>query len=201
MKELNTVSDLDVELFIVLKRNYSDEMKYLLSADKFPFPVIFDNEDVINRINHFPKKENYRTFLLNGENQVVAIGNPVNNPKILSLFKEYIASANDEVEDIISEDFAAIGTVFCNDSIELQIPIVIRENSPLNIRGISTSCDCLKARISSDKLYPDRMENITISYAADTQAGPFIKYIDIYFEEKDDPLRIKIYGYKIKITN
>lgn len=45
------------------------------------------------------------------------------------------------------------------------------------------------------------MENITISYAADTQAGPFIKYIDIYFEEKDDPLRIKIYGYKIKITN
>jgi len=74
------------------------ELKYLFVRDHFDYPVFIDNSDQINKLNHFPDKQSYQCFLLDKDNKVVMIGNPVQNPGIWKLYKEQI-SEKPENED------------------------------------------------------------------------------------------------------
>lgn len=51
------------------------ELRYLTRRDKFTYPVCFDEQDELNRLNRFPSDMTFQTFLLDKENKVVAIGN------------------------------------------------------------------------------------------------------------------------------
>ena len=61
------------------------DMYYLFVLEKFNHPVFIDTVGVMNRKNHFPKQIEYQCFLLDNDNKVLAIGNPVSNPNF-SLF-------------------------------------------------------------------------------------------------------------------
>ena len=66
------------------------ELRYLTRRDGFTYPVCFDERDEINRLNQFPSIMDFQTFLLDKENKVVAMGNPVLNPNIKDLYLEVI---------------------------------------------------------------------------------------------------------------
>ena len=40
----------------------------------------------INKINNFPEQIEYQTFLLNQDNRVLIIGNPIKNEKLWNLY-------------------------------------------------------------------------------------------------------------------
>lgn len=67
------------------------ELSFLLKRDQFDYPVYMDNENQINQLNGFPRESEYQCFLLNGENKVIMIGNPVFNPNIWELYKKQIS--------------------------------------------------------------------------------------------------------------
>ena len=58
------------------------EIYQSLLADRFKYPVCIDEEDSLNKLNSFPSDMAFQTFLLDKDNKVKAIGNPVHNPKI-----------------------------------------------------------------------------------------------------------------------
>lgn len=64
-------------LFYFYPKNKSD-LYALLERHKFIYPVCFDEEDSLNKLNHFPTDMAFQTFLLNSDNKVLAIGNPIN---------------------------------------------------------------------------------------------------------------------------
>ena len=66
-------------------------MYALLERHKFIYPVCFDEEDSLNKLNHFPTDMAFQTFLLNSDNKVLAIGNPI-NPKVKELYLKIIQS-------------------------------------------------------------------------------------------------------------
>lgn len=66
------------------------EMTYLFTRDKFDYPVFMDLKGTMNRLNSFPQAMAYQCFLLDKDNRVVMIGNPIANPKIWNLYKEQI---------------------------------------------------------------------------------------------------------------
>jgi hypothetical protein len=76
-------------LFFLQLKNRK-EMDYLFLRDKFDYPVHLDSENKINSLNHFPDKPEYQCFLLNKDNKVLLLGNPVLNPKIWELYKQAI---------------------------------------------------------------------------------------------------------------
>ena len=68
----------------------SAELKFILHREGFNYPICIDEKDSLNKLNHFPSDINYQTFLLDKDNKVLAIGNPVLNPKVKDLYLRII---------------------------------------------------------------------------------------------------------------
>lgn len=65
-------------------------MGYILKRDHFTYPVCMDVNDSMNKLNHFPPDNMFQTFLLDKDNKVIAIGNPVYNSKVKELYMNII---------------------------------------------------------------------------------------------------------------
>jgi hypothetical protein len=72
------------------------ELRFFLRRDDFDYPVFIDESNEIDRLNHFPKELQYQCFLLDRDNRVLALGNPVHNPKIWELYKKIINENRNE---------------------------------------------------------------------------------------------------------
>jgi hypothetical protein len=62
----------------------------LLYLEEFDYPVFVDQYDRINMLNHFPKEAAYQCFLLDRDNKVVMIGNPVAKLDTWAAYKQMI---------------------------------------------------------------------------------------------------------------
>jgi hypothetical protein len=80
----------DFLFFFQPKSNGMNELKLLLRNTHFDCPVFVDEEDAIMKLNNFSKEPEYQCFLLDKENRVVMIGNPVYNRAIWELYKKII---------------------------------------------------------------------------------------------------------------
>lgn len=61
-----------------------------LKAFKIDLPVCMDHNDQLNLLNKFPSDMQFQTFLIDRNNRVKVIGNPVNNSKIRDLYLDFI---------------------------------------------------------------------------------------------------------------
>ena len=77
-------------LFVFHPKN-KKEISFLLKRDRFLYPVFIDEKGDFDALNHFPSDVNFQTFLLDSQNKVLAIGNPVHNKKVRDLYLQIIA--------------------------------------------------------------------------------------------------------------
>ncbi|MDR2146939.1 MAG: hypothetical protein LBE91_10820 [Tannerella sp.] len=80
----------DFLFFFQPKINGIKELKILLKSNGFDYPVFVDRENKIMQLNSFPKEPEYQCFLLDKNNKVVIVGNPIYNPAIWELYKKII---------------------------------------------------------------------------------------------------------------
>jgi hypothetical protein len=82
-------------IFVFQPKHVGDkEIKQLLKQNGFIYPVFIDIDNQTFALNNFPKEQEYQCFLLDKDNKVVMVGNPVLNPAIWKLYKQVIS--NDE---------------------------------------------------------------------------------------------------------
>ena len=67
------------------------EIHSLLIRENFDKPICLDRSDSLKQLNHFPKDIRFQVFLLDKNNKVVVIGNPVHNPNVKELYLEEIS--------------------------------------------------------------------------------------------------------------
>jgi hypothetical protein len=111
-------------LFFFQPKN-KKEMVYLFKKDAFDYPACMDMNKTIERLNHFPEQPQYQCFLLDRDNRVLMIGNPVMNPKIWELYKAQISGKEETkttlqtsvMPDKLTHDYGKIK----NGSIKLTI--------------------------------------------------------------------------------
>ncbi|GHU83897.1 hypothetical protein FACS189415_7270 [Bacteroidia bacterium] len=72
------------------------ELRYLFKIDEFDLPICIDTEDELIRLNRFPVNMTFQTFLLNRDNEVVVIGNPIHNLSVKDLYLKQIGITNDQ---------------------------------------------------------------------------------------------------------
>ena len=72
------------------------EIDHLIQRDKFDYPVFIDAGNTLEQLNHFPKQPEYQCFLLDKDNKVLLLGNPVLNLKIWELYKQAITGEKQE---------------------------------------------------------------------------------------------------------
>lgn len=76
-------------LFVIHSSNYRPLESEFYFED-FSYPVIYDYNNDINKMNQFPKEHNFHTFLLDKDNKVLLVGSPINNRKMWRLYKQHL---------------------------------------------------------------------------------------------------------------
>ena len=66
-------------------------LKLTLKQSHFKWPLFIDeNDEFLKRNTVIPQDSRYHTFLLNSENRIVLVGNPVGNDALWALYKKVI---------------------------------------------------------------------------------------------------------------
>jgi len=178
------------------------EMYYLFMHEKFNHPVFIDTIGIINHLNEFPKKIEYQCFLLNSDNKVLAIGNPVSKLNIWELYKSLISGG--KISDPVLMTTAKIDKTkylfgcVRNKSINTAVFKVLNTgNHPLVISRVSVTCGCVKANWDEQPLKPGETTTIQVEMTPD-ETGHFIKTIAVYCNTNDSPLRLTVSGTTIE---
>ena len=88
---IDSVSQEHIPIVFVVQESVRRNVLYSMKADNyFPDYVIVDKKDRFRNEYNFPVEHDMQTFLLDKTDRVVAIGNPINQEKVLSLFVGYV---------------------------------------------------------------------------------------------------------------
>lgn len=89
---LKSLDSLPEEVFFIFVLGMKDfeEFEYVQRIDHFEYPVFYDDQLAWNALNHFPEKAGLQVFLLDENNRVVAIGDPVRNNAVRKLYRDII---------------------------------------------------------------------------------------------------------------
>ena len=204
INELKSLPDVDVEVIMVINADDPKKITYLLQRDNYLNPVAIDSDNFFDSLNELPPKSEHHTFLLDAENKVVAIGNPVLNPKIKDIYlQQILLSPNLPFSyDNRNHQVQSLGSIRTGDKIEHTFYLINFDTITCSLQEIIPSCECISAVADFDKLSFAKRGEIKVIYTADTMPGYFNRYVDIFFNEKDLPTRLTVYGYKNNsITN
>lgn len=179
-----------------------NEIRLLLKRERFNHSVYIDKNNKFNKLNKFPSNMNFQTFLLDRNNRVIAIGNPIYNPKVKELYLKIIKGEKierrDESKVIKTEVDASNISVSLGrfDWQEEQKATFILKNvgdKPLVIQDVATSCGCTTVAYSKEPALPGKEIDLEVVYKAE-HPEHFDKTITVYCNAETSPLVLKISG-------
>ena len=180
---------------------YPKEVKDLLiefRREAFDYPVCLDKKDEFNRLNKLAESNALRTFLLDKENKIVAIGNPIENPNVKKFYlkiltgKEQETSAIQTTVELTSQELD-FGTFPKQESRTREFLFKNTGNKPFVIYDVVTSCGCTKVNYPKTPTPPGGTLKFTITYEAD-KPGHFNKSLKVYGNMKDSPVKLVVKG-------
>ena len=175
------------------------ELRYLTRRDDFTYPVCFDERDELNRLNQFPTDMTFQTFLLDKDNKVVAMGNPVHNPKVKELYLGLITgsrsskSSGQTTQVSVNQTELDFGNFPKEEKQERSFVLTNTGKGLLVIQDIVTSCGCTKVEYSKEPVRPGETLEVKVIYEAE-KAGYFRKIVTVYSNAEDSPLRLTVKG-------
>jgi hypothetical protein len=142
------------------------EIQFLLKRDGFNLPVCIDLQDTLNRLNRFPAEMTFQTFLLDKDNKVVVIGNPVHNIPVKNLYLKQLAGVESAPASLPPTTAAAepaeidLGTFDKTEKRKAVFTITNTGSAPLVITGVTTSCGCTSATFEQSPAGPGEILRI-----------------------------------------
>jgi|AGTN01.2.fsa_nt_gi Protein of unknown function (DUF1573). len=176
------------------------ELTYLLKRDGITVPVCVDEEDKLNSINKFPSHQDFQSFLLDKDNRVVLIGNPVHNNQIKEMYlsliseKEYTVThpSRNTIVQIEQTEFN-LGTLKQGNATTVTALIRNIGEVPLVILDTRASCGCTHIEFDKKPVVPGTSTEIQIRYNAE-DTGYFNKTVSIYGNTENSPIVLKLKG-------
>lgn len=199
IKEMKEQNNKDIPFLFYFHPKDMKELRYLTRRDSFTYPVCFDEADELNALNHFPTDMTFQTFLLDKENKVVSVGNPVHNPKVKELYLKHITgNRNDSMEPPktsveLPESEKDFGTIPLNEKREYVFKLVNTGNKPLVVYDVTTSCGCTKAEYGKEPVRPGETLDLKVIYNAEDK-GRFRKNLTVYCNVEESPLKLTVWG-------
>lgn len=201
MQEVDSIEQQKNDVSLVFYFNSKDykELRYTLRRDHFNYPICLDKQDEFNKLNHFPSEMAFQTFLLNSDNKVIAIGNPIHNSKVkelyLSLLKGDTLSSEKPIltEAKLDFNYLDLGKFAKNSTQAHKINLKNIGTEPLVIQGVNTSCGCTKVEFDKKPIPVGGETTLKIIYDAD-ETGHFRKTVDVHCNIASSPLRIILTG-------
>ena len=142
------------------------EIHSLLIRENFDKPICLDRSDSLNQLNHFPKDIRFQVFLLDKNNKVVVIGNPVHNPNVKELYLEEI-SRKQPVAPIqttvkVEKESLLLETIPSGKSKDTLFKLVNTGDQPLVIIDVTTTCGCAQTLFDKHPVQPGESLHIKV---------------------------------------
>ena len=201
IQEVDSLTYGSVPVIFVFHPKDLREIVYLLKRDGIEIPVCIDLNDEINTLNHFPSRQEFQAFLLNDENKVVFVGNPIQNLRIKEMYLSeisnniYQASAQSSRNTQIKVDKTEfdLGTIKKGNAKTISVSIKNIGKSPFVIYDTRASCGCTHIMYDKKPIAPGSTTEINITYNADDN-GHFNKTVSVYGNMDDSPLITRLKG-------
>lgn len=199
INEYNGISDSEIAfLMIVNASEKRRDLKIIMEQFKFPYPASFDPDNKFFESNSLPENEHFHTFILNINNEVIAAGNPADNPKVRALYRKIILdgiTVDKEVPRLCEKPVKVLGAVKAGDIVTHQFVLRNSSSDILTLQGLIPSCDCMTVYASNDTLYPWKTSVVTVKMTIDSFPGPFKKRVDVFYNEIDTKEKLTLCGY------
>lgn len=203
MEEVDGMTEDSVRFIYFFSPEKRKKFLETLRFENFTYPVCIDDMNQLNALNNFPSgNEMFHTFLLDKDNKVLAIGNPIHNPKVKELYLkiiqgEKIGSINESnvLNTMVDIDktAASLGDFAWQEERKATFILKNMGNKPLFISDVTTSCGCTSVDYSKEPVNPSDSLRLHVIYKAD-HPGHFSKTITVYCNADASPIRLKISG-------
>lgn len=204
IEQLDSVND--VSILMYFHPHNKREVTYLLKKSHFNLPVCIDEKDSLNKLNKFPMFDEFRTFLLDKNNKILAIGNPIHNPKIKELYQKIIQGQPiGEEKTTVQTQVAVPETSFTFGDFDWQEPqthsfeVKNVGHELLVIQDVTTSCGCITVDFPKEPVQPGGTAMVKVTYKADQQEY-FNKTVTIYGNAEQFPLSLHVSGNARRLT-
>ena len=184
-------------IFIFQSANLN-KIKGVLRLDHFDHPVYLDRNADFVKLNTLPENSIFHTFLLDKDNKVLVIGNPLLNPMVKELYIKEISGL--QAEDKLPETqliFETVEydlvTIQLGDTIERQIKLKNSGSSVFRLKDIISSCDCTEGFVEWTMLEAGKEDEITMRYKADKE-GDFLRTLTLYGNIPEESVTLQFIG-------
>ena len=188
----------NIPFIFVFQSKDDRELRYILKRDNFDRPVCIDRNNRFDELNQFPQDITFQTFLLDKDNKVKVIGNPVHNLAVRDLYLKQITGIQyqEALPKTPLETEQAeydLGTVKEGTTKKQAVTVRNTGTSVFKLKGFTTSCDCTEATCDWKELQPGESGTVTVSYEAE-QPGDFYRTVEIYGNIPNNSLMVSFIG-------
>ncbi|ROT19287.1 DUF1573 domain-containing protein [Muribaculaceae bacterium Isolate-113 (HZI)] len=207
INELKGIDDVEINFVLIIDSKDKYKITDILKTNSFDHPVIIDTEFGFSKLNEISENVKLHTFLLDDDNKVVIVGNPINNPKIKELYYKLLKQKKDNIfsnsdSRILNENdcycgnpVISLGIVHVGDTINKIFRITNNGNDTFALQEMIPSCNCLKLNISSSIIPTGEYADVEMTYVVDSIKGYFSRSADIYFNERKNPVHLVMHGF------
>ncbi len=197
MHEVDSLSDGAVPFVFFFQSKDLRELRYIFKCDGFSHPVCIDTDDEFNRLNHFPGEMMFQTFLVDSENRVKVIGNPIHNLSVKELYLKELTGMKSNPLPVTTVHSDSVeyhyGTVGENQTESRKVVLHNTGKEVFRIKGVTTSCDCMTVEYGWDEIQPGESAVLTVKYKAE-EPGDFWRTITIYGNIPDQSITLDFWG-------
>lgn len=188
----------NIPFIFVFQSKDDRELRYILKRDNFDRPVCIDRNNRFDELNQFPQDITFQTFLLDKDNKVKVIGNPVHNLAVRDLYLKQITGIQYQEalpKTTLETDKAEydLGTIKEGTTKKQTVTVRNTGTSVFKLKGFTTSCDCTEATCDWKELQPGESGTVTVSYEAE-QPGDFYRTVEIYGNIPNNSLMMSFIG-------
>ena len=201
---LDSVTVYTVPCLFFIHATQKREVKIALKNSRFDYPVCLDVDNEFYRLNKFPMHPMLQTFLLDKNNRIVGMGDPVKNPRVKEFYLNLISGKRDKQEMEQSRTTARLshqeidfGTFPWEMKKDTVVTLTNIGTQPLVIHDIATSCGCTVANYDKQPARPGESLKIQVSFKAD-RPEYFNKNIIIHCNTGNSPYVIWVKGHAKK---
>lgn len=196
---LDTASAYRISYLFYFYSNDVPELADLLKYKSFRYPVCIDTADSLNRLNRFPSDSRFQTFLLDKNNRVQVIGNPIHNEQVKALYlKRLVPQMQEEkpgsvTEVTVAQPVVDLGEVALTDISSTTFLVKNTGKSPFVITASTVDCGCVSVTYDKAPVKPDANVAVKVTFEPN-ETGVFEKIVKIYGNMEKSPLTLKIKG-------
>jgi len=183
MHQIDSAAIGEIPFLFYFQTKNAKEIYYILRQDKFDHPVCIDTDGELNKLNQFPSDIAFQTFLLNKENKVVVIGNPIYNPAVKELYWKQLTGNKTQPEAILTtavveEAEIDFGTFDKTETKKVVFTLKNTGENPLVIVDTGTTCSCAVARFDKRPAQPGEELKVEVEMSPN-EAGFFSEVISV----------------------